>query len=87
MKLVVGMCVMMTCASAADLRIRVTDETGRPVWTRLEVRGLNGRMYQAAGAIVDKTARNRPGGLPYYLDSFVVKGTRNGETCTARASL
>ena len=74
MKLIAGICVMMTCASAAALRIRVTDEAGRPAWTRLEVRGPDGRMYQAAGAIVDKTARNRPGGLPYYLDSFVVHG-------------
>lgn len=74
MKLVLSMCLLMLCASAAELRIRVTDEKGKPVWTRLEVRGPGDQMYQAPGAIVDKTATSRSGGLPFYRGSFVVNG-------------
>ncbi len=74
MKTVMSMCLLMLCANAAELRIRVTDEGGKLAWTRLEVRGPGDQMYQADGAILDKTARNRPGGLPYYLGSFVVNG-------------
>ena len=31
MRLVLSMCLLMLCASAAELRIRVTDENGKPV--------------------------------------------------------
>ena len=67
------MLLMTSAAVAADLEIRVLDERGRPVWARLEVRGPGDKMYQpASGAILDTTARNREGGKPYYLGSFVV---------------
>jgi hypothetical protein len=61
-------------ASAGELRIHITDETGTPVWTRLEVRGADGKNYQPRGALRDLTAGNREGGLTYYLDSFIVQG-------------
>jgi len=60
-------------AFAGQLHIHVTDETGRPVWTRVEVRGPGGKMYQAEGAIRDLMKKAR-GGAPYYLGSFVVQG-------------
>jgi hypothetical protein len=66
--------VLSISSMAASLHIRVTGETAQPIWTRLEVRGTDGKMYQPPSAILDKTARNRPGGQPYYLGSFVVNG-------------
>jgi hypothetical protein len=59
---------------AAELEIRVTDEANRPIWTRLEVRGAEGKMYQPPSALRDTRGRNRRGGQPYYLGSFAVKG-------------
>jgi hypothetical protein len=38
---------------AAELEIRVTDEANRPIWTRLEVRGAEGKMYQPPSALRD----------------------------------
>ena len=68
-------CLLCTGAlHSAELRIEVTDETGTPMWSRIEVRGADGRMPQPASALVDKTARNREGGQAYYLGSFVVRG-------------
>jgi hypothetical protein len=78
--------LLACCASAAELRIRVTDETGRPIWTRLEVRGPSGKMYQAPGAILDQTATRRPG-EPWYLGSFVVNGACTVEVPAARYSV
>ena len=49
---------------AAELRIQVTDEARRPVWTRLEVRCPDGKMHRPASALRDATASNRPGGEP-----------------------
>lgn len=60
-------------ASAAQLKVHVTDETGRPVWTRLEVRGADGKLYQSDGAIRDPQKKLRGGG-PFYPGSFVVRG-------------
>jgi hypothetical protein len=60
--------------AAGELHITVSDEGSKPLWTRLEVRGPDGKMFQAPGAIRDKTAANRAGGEPYYLGSFVVNG-------------
>jgi hypothetical protein len=74
MKLLLPFLMLAASASATELTIQVTDETGRPVWTRLEVRGPDGRMFQSPGAILDQTARNRPGGGPFYLGSFIVEG-------------
>ena len=69
---------------AGELDIRVTDEKGKPVWTRLEVRGPGDKMFQARGAIVDKTAGKRPGGVPWYLGSFVVSGECKVEVPSGR---
>ena len=63
----------MCLAPAAELRIEVSGERGQPVWTRLEVRGADGRMYQAPGAIRDIVTKTRGGG-PWYLGSFIVEG-------------
>ena len=64
----------MTTASAAQLHIRVVDESARPLWTRVEVRGAAGRMYHPPDAILDRTTGNRFGGEPWYQGSFVVHG-------------
>jgi hypothetical protein len=59
---------------AAELHLQVNDESNRPIWCRVEVRGADGRMYQASGAQLsgEKSAR---GGLPWYLGSFLMNGT------------
>jgi len=67
--------IIVSASWAAELRIQVTDEAGRPIWTRLEVRGPDGKMHRPPSALRDATASNRPGGEPYYLGSFVVEGT------------
>src|SRR5262245_46450564 len=74
MKGLIFLILVSGTVSAAELRIRVTDESKRPIWTRLEVRGLDGKMYQPPDALRDATATNRPGGGPYYLGSFVAQG-------------
>jgi hypothetical protein len=56
------------------LHIEVVDETGTPVWARLEVRGPEGQMYQPESALSDRTAHIFPGIGPWYLGSFVAKG-------------
>ena len=58
----------------AKLHIQVVDETGEPVWARLEVRGSEGQMYEPESALSDGSSRNRPGVGLWYLGSFVVKG-------------
>ncbi len=61
--------------AAAELRIQVTDDTGRPLWTRLEVRGADGKMYQPEqDAIRDKTAHVKVTGAEWYKGHFVVRG-------------
>jgi predicted TIM-barrel fold metal-dependent hydrolase len=60
---------------AAELRIQAVDPAGNPCWTRLEVRGADGRMYQPAqGAIRDKTAHVKLTGEEWYKGHFVVEG-------------
>lgn len=59
-------------AMCADLKIRVTDETNKPAWTRLEVHGPDGEMHQAPGAIVE--ARRNYRNVSSYQGSFVVNG-------------
>ena len=59
---------------AAELHLNSLDESGQAVWTRFEVRGADGEMYQPANALRDRTARNREGGQPWYIGSFVAKG-------------
>lgn len=67
---------LMLCglAGAAELRIAVSDETGKPIWTRLEVRDSAGKMYQAPGSIHETMTKAR-GGKPFYLGSFIVNGS------------
>ena len=60
--------------SAGQLRIEVKDESGKPLWTRMEVRGAGGAMYQPEGAIRDKTAHVKLSGESWYLGHFVVEG-------------
>src|SRR5262245_5352009 len=74
MKGLILLVLIGSTVSAGELRIRVADESDRPTWTRLEVRGPDGKMYQPPGALRDTTATNRPGGGPYYLGSFVAQG-------------
>jgi hypothetical protein len=50
------------------------DSQGNPVWARIEVRDAKGAMFQPDFALRDRTARNRPGGQPWYVGSFVAKG-------------
>jgi hypothetical protein len=59
---------------AAELHLKSLDESGAPVWTRFEVRGAGGQMYQPANAVRDTSGRNREGGQPWYIGSFVAKG-------------
>jgi hypothetical protein len=61
-------------ALAVDLHIEVRDEHGSPIWTRLEVRGPDGKMYQSPGSIHENMQKTR-GGKPYYLGSFIVNGS------------
>ena len=74
---------LLAQAPAAELRLRVTDESGRLIWTRLEVRDVEGKMYQPAGAVVDDTIwPSRIGRAvrageqfhPFYRGSFVAHG-------------
>jgi hypothetical protein len=58
----------------AKLRIEVVDETGGPVWARLEIRGPEGKMYGPEPALGDGAAHHFPGIGPWYLGSFVAKG-------------
>ncbi len=64
---------IMIPAMAADLRIRLTDASGQPVYGRVEVRGEDGKMYQPPDGIVD-AVKNARGGELHYLGSFVMKG-------------
>jgi hypothetical protein len=66
--------LIVSATSAAELRIQVRDQASRPIWARLEVRGVDGKMYQPPSALRDRTAGSRPGGEPWYLGSFVVEG-------------
>ena len=59
---------------AAELKIKVVDSGGEPVWARLEVRDAEGEMHQPAFALRDLDARSRPGGGAWYLGSFVAEG-------------
>jgi len=61
-------------AAASELTIRVTDESGKPIWTRLEVHGPDGTMHQPPGALIDNREPWRK--TSAYPFSFVV----NGET-------
>jgi hypothetical protein len=73
-KLLLAFALLVTPVGAAELKITVVDETGRPVWARLEVRDPHGKMYQPVFALRDLDARSRPGGGAWYLGSFVARG-------------
>ncbi len=68
-------------AQAANLSIQVVDRDRRPLWTRLEVRGPGGQMFQPAGAIRDPMKKTRGGG-PWYPGSFIVHGSAQLEVPT-----
>jgi hypothetical protein len=65
---------------AAELRITVTGESGRPVWARLEVRGPDFQTFHPQGALMDE-AKVLPnvGADCYYAGGFVVEGQANVE--------
>ena len=46
---------------AAEIQIRVTDESGAGVRARLEVRGPDGKMYQPGGIVSERVKRIRFG--------------------------
>jgi len=68
-------CLLAAVATlaAADLDARVVDEDGILVWARLKIRGPDGRTYQPAFALRDRTSSARPNGRRWYLGSFVAK--------------
>ncbi len=68
----------MLAGFAVDLHIEVVDEHAAPIWTRLEVRGPGGKMYQSPGSIHENMQKSR-GGKPYYLGSFIVDGSADVE--------
>lgn len=65
--------LLASAAGGAELRIDLRDERGRPVAARLEVHGADGKMYQAAGALLSRPPGRPDAGSP-YLRSFVAKG-------------
>ncbi|MGH7246881.1 MAG: hypothetical protein ACREH9_02135, partial [Pseudomonadota bacterium] len=73
MKLFVLGATLSVVAYGGQLSVRVADGTGEPIWTRVEIRGPDGKMYQPEGAIRD-TEKKARGGAPYYLGSFVIHG-------------
>ena len=66
---------------AAELKIEVVDEAGKPLWSRLEVRGSDGKMFQPEGAIRDKTAQVKVSGPSWYQGHFVVEGKVTLDLC------
>jgi hypothetical protein len=60
--------------AAGELKLKIVDTAGDPVWARLEVRDAQGKMHQPAFALRDLDARNREGGGAWYLGSFVARG-------------
>jgi hypothetical protein len=60
-----------TTVLAGTLHIQVVDESGQPIWARLEVRGAGGKMYQPQDALRDLTAGTH-NVQPEYLGSFIV---------------
>ena len=84
------MCLLLILAAttlrAVELRITVKDETGRPVWARLEVRGPDFQMFQPQGAIIsDPNYRQKVNGPDrYYGGSFIADGQANLELYPGR---
>jgi len=79
------MCLLLILSGrtlkAAELRITITDETGSPVWARLEVRGSDFQMFQPQGTIIsDPNYRQKFHGPDrYYGGSFIADGQANLE--------
>jgi len=59
-------------AWAAELRIQLQDERGRPIAGRVEVHGSDGKMYRAPGTLPSRPAERSETGSP-YLRSFVFR--------------
>ena len=76
MRVIVPLLLLLAAlsAAAAELRLESVDTRGNPVWSRIEVRNADGRMFQPSFALRDRSARNRPGGGPWYIGSFVAQG-------------
>jgi hypothetical protein len=68
----VALALIAVAAGAAQLKIQVTDESGKPVWTRIEVHGPDGRMHQPQDAI--RSGRETDPKVTAYPGSFVVNG-------------
>jgi hypothetical protein len=66
--------VSSTAVHAAVLDLRVTDETNKQIWCRVEVRGADKKMYQGPDTIPSGTNKAR-GGAPWYVGSFLMNGT------------
>lgn len=60
-------------APAATLRLRIVDESGKPVWARLEVYGPDGKRRQPGDAVLDPRSERTPE-EPGYRSSFLVEG-------------
>ncbi|MCI0535947.1 MAG: hypothetical protein L0Z50_12045 [Verrucomicrobiales bacterium] len=65
--------LLAVLARAEQLRIRVTGESNQPIWTRLEVRGPDGRLHHPPDSIFDQRANNRTISSP-AIGAFVVEG-------------
>lgn len=59
---------------AAEIQIRVTDESGAGVRARLEVRGQDGKMYQPGGIVSERVKRIRFGEDHPSVGSFLMQG-------------
>src|SRR5689334_1198535 len=71
--------VLAGLAHGAMLRIQVTDETGKAIWSRLEVYGPDGKKRLPKNALVDpqaNAARERAG----HYSSFLMNGSCEIET-------
>ena len=73
MQLLIAAILSASTARAAEIRIRIADEAGRPAAARLEVHGADGKMYQGAAALLSRPP-GRPESGSAYLRSFVAKG-------------
>ena len=62
-----------SAATAAELDLQVRNEKHQLIWCRVEVRGLDGKMYRGEGSLPSGETKAR-GGLPWYLGSFLMNG-------------
>jgi hypothetical protein len=65
---------LVAALAAAEIRIRVTDESGASVRARLEVRGSEGKMYRPGGIVSERAKRIHFGDDHPYVGSFLMEG-------------